>query len=56
MAGAFGFLEDLQNVAFEVEGIVGREGGGVVAGLHENFEQMRVAAGIVGGFAEHGEE
>ena len=32
------FLEDLQDVALEVEGMVGGEGGGVVAGLHEKLE------------------
>ena len=32
------FLEDLQDVALEVERVVGREGGGVVAGLHEKLE------------------
>ena len=32
------FSEDLKNVALEVEGMVGGEGGGVVAGLHEKLE------------------
>ena len=32
------FLEDLQDVALEVEGMVGGEGGGVVTGLHEKLE------------------
>ena len=32
------FSEDLQDVALEVEGMVGGEGGGVVAGLHEKLE------------------
>ena len=32
------FSEDLKNVALEVEGMVGGEGGGVVTGLHEKLE------------------
>lgn len=31
-------LKDLQDIAFEIERMVRREGGGVVAGLHEKLE------------------
>ena len=36
--------------------MVGREGGGMVARLHEKLQKARVAPGVVRRFAEHGEK
>ena len=53
---AFLGLKNLQDIAFEVERMVGREGGRMVARLHEKLQKARVAPGIMRRFAEHGEK
>ena len=45
------FLQDLQDIALEVERLLGGQAGGVIAGLHQRLEQARVAAGILRGLA-----
>ena len=53
---AFLGLKNLQDIAFEVERMVGREGGRMVARLHEKLQKARIAPGIMRRFAEHGEK